>query len=339
MKTKVLIVGNPRETHVGRHFVNGARQAGIETPVMDVEEAYRAPRLIRSLCWHLLRHRPARLNRFNAEVIQCCEREQPTLVLATGIAPLTAPTLQRLRSMGITTANFLTDDPWNHNHRTTWFLPSLHDYDQVFTPRRANIPELQALQGPQIHYLPFAYAPEIHHPPGPMSDDEKHQWASEVLFIGGADPDRAAVMRSLVSQGLNLSLWGGYWDRMQDLRAYARGHAGPDAFCKLVAGAGVNLCLVRRANRDGHSMRSFELPAVGGSLLVEDTPEHREIFGQDGECVCYFSSPGEMAAQARLLLDDPVMRSRLARNVQERICHTGKNSYLDRLLTIVSQCG
>jgi hypothetical protein len=64
MTTKVLIVGNPRETHVGRHFMNGAPNAGLEAQIMDLAEAYEGPRWIKSLCWHLLGKRPQRLNRF-----------------------------------------------------------------------------------------------------------------------------------------------------------------------------------------------------------------------------------------------------------------------------------
>ena len=60
--------------------------------------------------------------------------------------------------------------------------------------------------------------------------------------------------------------------------------------------AKVNLCLVRRAKRDGHVMRSFEIAAVGGCMLAQDTDEHREIFGPEGEAVRLFS---RRAAPAR----------------------------------------
>jgi hypothetical protein len=47
-------------------------------------------------------------------------------------------------------------------------------------------------------------------------------------------------------------------------------------------------CPVRRASRDGHIMRSFEIAAVGGCMLAQDIDEHREIFGSEGEAVVYF---------------------------------------------------
>lgn len=338
MTTRVLIVGNPLETHVGRHLWNGAASAGVEAQILDLAQAYEGPRWVKSLCWHLLGKRPQRLNRFGDAVVRRSLAWKPGLVLTTGLAPLPARSLAQLRTAGITTANFLTDDPWNEHHHTPWFMRALPLYDHVFTPRRANMRELESLQGPQVHYLPFAYAPEIHYPPEALSAEEQTHWSSDVLFIGGADEERANIMRPLVVQGFQLSLWGGYWDRMSGLESLARGHAGPAEFRRLVAHAGVNLCLVRRANRDGHSMRTFELGAVGGCLAVEDTAEHREIFGPDGACVRYFASISELIAVLDSLLMNRAERDRLARAVQSRLVADGQHTYAARLKNIAATC-
>jgi hypothetical protein len=338
MNARVLIVGNPRETHVGRHFMNGAAAAGMEVQMMDLVAAYEGPGWIKSLCWHLLGKRPQRLARFSNDVLRRCLQWKPDLVLTTGIAPLSAAVLVQLRSWGTLTANFLTDDPWNKHHHSPWFMRALPHYKHVFTPRRANMPELERLSGPTVHYLPFAYAPEIHFPPKQLKGQERLTWASEVLFIGGADEERAEIMRSIAANGHRLDLWGGYWDRMPEFKAVARGHAGPEEFRSLVASAGVNLCLVRRANRDGHSMRSYELAAVGGCLAVEDTNEHREIFGNDGDCVRFFASPGELNQVICDLLANAAERERLAAAVNTRIVEHGRNSYSARLESICGTC-
>lgn len=336
---KVLILGNPGETHVGRHFLSASSAAGLESNLSDIIGAFEGPRLFRSLFWHAFGRRPMKLGRFSASIVERCRIERPNFLLATGIAPLSANALMAIRSLGVVTANFLTDDPWNPHHHAPWFMRALPCYDHVFTPRQANRTDLEGLKGPQIHYLPFAYAPEIHHPPDPMIEEESRNWNSEVLFIGGADDERAYLVRSLKTAGFGSSLWGGYWDRYQDLKTHAKGHADPIAFRKLVANAAVNLCLVRRANRDGHSMRSFELPAVGGCMLVEDTTEHREIFGKEGECVRFFNSPIDLVQQAQRLLPDPLERQRLALAVRAKICPDDRHTYGARLRTISAICG
>jgi spore maturation protein CgeB len=113
------------------------------------------------------------------------------------------------------------------------------------------------------------------------------------------------------------------------------GQMPPDEICGLTKAARVNICLVRRANRDGHVMRTYEIAAIGGCMVVEDTNEHREIFGEDGECVHYFSTPEDLAGLVRMLLADENERTRLSVAVRTRI-REGKNSYSDRLLTMIS---
>jgi spore maturation protein CgeB len=118
------------------------------------------------------------------------------------------------------------------------------------------------------------------------------------------------------------------------MRAHALGQQPPEQLCALTAAAKVNLCLVRRANRDGHVMRSFEIAALGGCMLAEDTEEHREIFGGDGECVVYFRNPAEAADRARRLLGDAAERARLACAVRARVVQ-GAHTYRDRLVTML----
>jgi hypothetical protein len=320
---------------VGGHFLRAAASIGVKASLVNVMSAYAGPRLVKALCWHLLGRRPPRLGAFGREVAERCVSERPDLVLSIGLAPLSAEAVGEIRRMGIKTANFLTDDPWNEHHHTPSFMRALPCYDHVFTPRRANMGDLEAIGGPRVHYLPFAYAPDVHHPPEVQDAGELRKWQSDVLFIGGADDERAGVIRALVQRGLMPGLWGGYWERYRDLSPHSHGHADAEAFRHLVDAARVNLCLVRRANRDGHSMRSYELPAVGGCLAVEDTEEHREMFGPEGECVSYFRSMDALGNLCHFLLEHPEECRRRTQAVHERICREGRNTYADRLETVL----
>jgi spore maturation protein CgeB len=76
-------------------------------------------------------------------------------------------------------------------------------------------------------------------------------------------------------------------------------------------------------------------------MLVEDTEEHREIFGPDGESVVYFRSIPEMVEKAGRLLASPVERQRLAVAVHSRIM-AGNHTYKDRLAAMwgrLEACG
>jgi spore maturation protein CgeB len=81
-------------------------------------------------------------------------------------------------------------------------------------------------------------------------------------------------------------------------------------------------------------MRTFEVPAIGACMLTEDTQEHREIFGEEGQAVVYFRSKSEMVEKLRWLLGHDHERERLASAAHELITN-GRNTYKDRLLQML----
>jgi spore maturation protein CgeB len=235
-----------------------------------------------------------------------------------------------MRAAGAITANYLTDDPWNPVHHAPWFLRALPQYSVVFSPRRGNLPDLEVTGPAAVHYLPFAYDPTLHFVEAPAVAD----YQSDVLFIGGADRDRIPPCRALAAAGLELAVYGDYWDRYPHMKRFWRGYADTRTLRMATRAARVCLCLVRRANRDGHTMRTFEAAAMGGCLLIEDTAEHREIFGRDGDAVVYFRSIPEMVERAKCLLQHDTDRHRLASAAHARVTQGG-NTYADRLQTIL----
>jgi spore maturation protein CgeB len=268
-------------------------------------------------------------------VLETCRSFQPTVLLATGIAPIESAALQAIRKLGVRTCNFLTDDIFNPVHHAPWFLSALPEYDQIFSPRLANIADLQTAGSRKASYVPFAYAPEIHFPEPPSGLSESAKYAADVFFAGGADNDRLPYMTAMIREGFKVALYGGRWERYRETRPAALGLADPQTVRKAAAGAKLSLCLVRRANRDGHSMRSFELPAMRTCMVVEDTPEHRAIFGPPGHAVEYFQTGEELLATAKRLIGDEAERERLAATCHARICDA-QNTYRDRLTIMLA---
>lgn len=326
-QVRLIIVGNAEPIHVGAHLRAAAEGLGIPVELCDTRAAFDAAWLVRQWSWRVQNHTPPRLAAFESEVGRACERFQPTHLLTTGLAPLRREALNGLRKQGIRTLNYLTDDPWNPAHRAAWFMDALVAYEAVFTPRRANMDELCALGCKHVEFLPFGYNPLVHFPdPNPPDT----AYASDVLFAGGADADRVPYVAALIEAGLDVRLYGGYWERYRETRAAARGHADPAALRRAVRRAGVCLNLVRRANRDDNVMRSFEVPAMGGCMLTEDTPTHRAVFGAEGEAVLYFETVEEMVTKTRNLLDAPAERQRLAEAGRATMVQRG-HAYAHRL--------
>lgn len=185
--------------------------------------------------------------------------------------------------------------------------------------------------------MPFGYAPEEHHAPREVTTEDRSRWGHLVAFIGGADRDRVSAVRALIRAGVPVGLWGGYWKEHPDLAPHAHGHADEEQCRRIVASAGANLCLVRRANRDGHSMRSYELPAIGGCLVVEETEDHRRLFGaQESAVFINLDSPGWPQKVSELLKAPEQVRAEM-RLAATRAVANASNTYASRLVAMLEE--
>ena len=332
-RAAVLLVGNPGQEHVGSHLRRAAEDLGLSVEFADLREASNGHWLARKAYWHLRGRRPVGLEPFSRRVVEQCARLRPDMLLTTGFAPVDAESLQEIGRLGVCRANYLTDDPWNPAQRTPWFLGALPHYDQVFSPRKANLDDLRALGCGRVSYLQFAYAPHLHFPET-LSVARKEELESDVIFAGGGDADRVPYVGALVCAGFHVALYGGYWDRFRATRTRSHGLKDPAFLREAISAAKIALCLVRRANRDGHCMRSFEAPAIGACMLVEKTEEHVELFGPEGRAVIYFESIPEMTEKAHWLLDRDAERNRLREAAHRLVCE-GNHTYKDRLRSIL----
>ena len=329
---RLLIVGHADPVHVGSHFLHAAASLGHDAEMCESAAAFAAPRWRQRLNWWLRGRRPSRLRAFSEHVVETARRTSPDVVLTTGLAPLDGRALQAIGQLGATRLNFLTDDPWSAGARPQWFLDTLPAYDRVFTPRRANLADLEAA-GALATYLPFAYSPNVHFREAPSAAERPH-FDADVVFAGGADPDRVAMAAALIQAGFRVALYGGYWDRDARTRAHARGFLDATGVRKAIHAARVCLCLVRRANRDGNCMRTFEVPAMGGCMLAEATDDHQQLFGAEHDAVTYFATTDEAVEKTRSLVGDPARRQRLAQRVFD-VVTTGGHTYADRLAAML----
>lgn len=334
----LLIIGCGEAGHVGRYLASAAASLHVDYELKDIAEAEASNSLVQAFHWRLREKRPAYLNRFANDVLETCRRHSPDIVLTTGSrVPLERQHIEILKRAGIRVVNYSTDDPWNPNLSAPWFIETLPVYDAVFTPRQRNMSDFKRCGVTTIHYLPFGYDPEVHKPG--RADDATAQVClssqrSDVLFVGGCDADRLPLISALADAGFCLALFGGYWKEHAATRRFARGIVSQDAIREASSAAAINLCLVRRANRDDHAMRSFEAAAIGGCIIAEDTPDHRDLFGPDRLAVRYFTTAGDLVSSVGELTGDDARREEMALRLAERMV-TRSDRYADRLMTML----
>ncbi len=263
---------------------------------------------------------------------------KPNLVLiikGTYVFPETLAEIKR--ATGALLVNYATDDPFNSRTCPHYVAESIPLYDVYACTKRAIMGDVSRAGCPHVVYVPFGYKPEVHFSEVPSTPAERARFGADVAFVGGCDGDRVPYFAALdrAMPDLKLALYGGYWNRDPWLRRHWRGFVFGRDFRLAVCGAKMNVNLVRRANRDGHVMRSFELPACGAFVLAERTAEHQELFAEDRE-VAYFGSPDELARKIEYYLSRGDERAAIAERGR-RLVTGGGHTYKDRLLAIIDK--
>jgi hypothetical protein len=221
---------------------------------------------------------------------------------------------------------FSEDDMFAKHNRTSRFDRALPLYDLVFTTKsyNANSAELPSLGAHRVVYVHQTYDPAQHFPPG-LSDEDITAYGSDLGFIGNYEFERARSMNALAKAGLAVRVWGNGWRRCpfsdEKLRLELRPlvNLPPDdlKYSKGIAATAINLCFLRKVNRDLHTSRTFEITAVGGFMLAERTPEHVEFFREGVEAE-FFSSEEELIQKSLRYLADPATRKAIAAAGQRR---------------------
>lgn len=332
LENEVLIIGGNGPADVGTHLCRAASACGLNVRFISSEKAHTSSRLLRFFARRFQDDFPIRAHEFSQAVYQQLEVARPRWLLTTGKAPVLCETLAEARRLGVTSINYSTDDPWNPRHAARWFFSALQEYDVVATPRVATIPDFHRLGVRRVAHVSFAYCPRAHRPDDRVVEDFSD---GDVFFAGGCDQDRLPFFRAIAEAGLRPILYGGYWNRHISLRRFHRGFVSLTGMATLHAQAPISVCLVRRANRDEHVMRSYEAAAMGACLVMEDTPAHRQLFGPDGRSVVYFNDPRSLVHACQRLLADAGLRQRLRLAARE-IVVGGRNTYEDRLNEILA---
>jgi spore maturation protein CgeB len=231
--------------------------------------------------------------------------------------------------------SFSEDDMFRRANRSAYYTWALPEYDVVFTTKsyNAEAAELPAMGARRVVFVDKGYCHRRHRPMQ-LSEDECRRLCADVGFVGSYERDRAELLLHLASNGVYVRVFGNGWGQWVGSHTNLEVHDRPvygDEYVKAICATRVNLCFLRKANRDLQTSRTMEIPACGGLMLAERTMEHRRLFEEDVEAA-YFDSrnPAELLHKVGYYLENETTRRSLADAGRER-CITSGYSHKERL--------
>jgi glycosyltransferase involved in cell wall biosynthesis len=245
--------------------------------------------------------------------------------------------------------SYSEDDMNNPINRTKAYCDGLGHYNAVITTKsyNANPAELPKLGAAKVIVVDKAYDPDRHHPLM-FDDDEAVRYGADVGFIGSFEQSRAEDLIYLAEKNIPVRVWGNGWESFKEnvpgltVERHALVNSGGDLFyTKGICATRINLCFLRKANRDLQTDRSIEIPACGGFMLAEYTDEHARLFDEDKEAV-FFRNREELVEKIRYYLDHEEQRAAIAKAGRERCVRDGYAN-MDRvqymLTRLFEECG
>lgn len=228
------------------------------------------------------------------------------------------------------------DDMYAKHSRSRYYTWGLKYYDIVFTTKAYNIEELKLLGAKRTELFLDSYDERMHHPYA-LTKEEKEKFSCDVGFIGSFEQDRAERMLYLAEHGVKIVIWGLDWgpwvNRHPNLDIKDKHLFGED-YAKAICATKINLCFLRKINRDEVTSRSMEIPACGGFMLGERTKRHQEFF-KEGKEAEFFETNEEMLEKINYYRAHEEERERIARVGAAR-CRMGGYSMKDQLRHILS---
>lgn len=293
------------------------------------------------------------IDRLNDLVLRKAKRLKPDLVWAEKQEYLDASTVEELKRQGAFTIHF-TPDPYFSLEwkRTRRMDDAISRFDALVFCKAYEKKDYSKI-GPAVSYMPLGYCDETHRPmPG-----GGQRWICDVGFVGGWEPRRSDFLDLIAKRGVNLKIWGAYWDFLKDgkwtLRRsiILRQLAGRESFeferrdgianalqggevlgqdyARALSNARIGVGFLRTTWPDQHTTRTFEIPGCGSMLLADRTEEHQGFFEEGREAV-FFSSAEEFVEKCVYYTSHESVRAKIALAGMRR-CMLSRYAYVYRV--------
>ena len=349
---KILFLGCIGEGQTSRMRMRALARLGHEVVGVDTLAPWTGASWLQRQAQRRLGRGPI-VDAINAEVVRTARDFGPDMVWAEKQEYLRPQTLRDLGAGGARLVHFTPDPYFSLSWKRTPLMDAaIGGFDVLLYCKAYERSDYEALGRPVV-YMPLGYCDETHRPLASTAS----RWRCSVGFLGGWEPRRERLLRSVAGTGADLKIWGGYWDFLGDGRwslrrriilgqlaggepfsihrddrlasAWQGEEVYGDDYARALSGADIGLGFLRKVCPDQHTTRTFEIPACGAMLLADRTEEHLEFFREGVEAE-FFDSEAELADKIGHYSKAEDARRKVA-NAGRRRCVEDRYAYVHRL--------
>ncbi len=256
------------------------------------------------------------VRRMNSGLIKAAKEQDSNLIfLEKGllIYPETIEALRRLPARPLL-VHYSPDDQMNSNNVSRHYRATMELFDVHITTKPFNLVELKELGAKRVILQRVGFDPGLHRIL-PDSAEGRRDFGASVSFAGAYEDARGKSIQSLERGEFDVRVWGPGWRRSgivntSNITIEGRGVWGED-YVAVINFSKINICFLRKVNRDVSTSRSVEIPASGGFMLGERTEEHLSMF-EEGVEAQFFESDDELFEKIRYYLAHDDERQRIA---------------------------
>lgn len=311
---KILYIGPASGTSLDR--ANAIKRLGHDVSIIDPFSFLPNSPWVARIIWHAAPEIFTPLVR--KKILQKIKGHTFDLTLVDSGELISRKTINSLKKFSKRVINYNIDDPYGYRDgcRFRVMRNSIPAYDLVVVVRDINIPEAKALGAKKVLCV-YRAADEITHSPRMLTDSDWEKWQSEALFVGTWMPERGPFFVTLIKRGVPLSIYGSNWHKdpqWETIKPFWKGpHLNGDDYAKAIQCSKLCIGVLSKENRDLHTTRSLEIPALGGLFCAERTSEHLCLY-EEGKEAEFWGSSDECVGKIHELLNDNIKANSIRQN-------------------------
>lgn len=283
---KILISGSDKPHAIEKIYHKHLTALGVETNIFAGQTLL--ANFIEKNIFNRIQNRLGFMQAVYEQISQTLENEveeqKPDVLLVFKGMEITPETIKRIKEKGVFVTNYNPDHPFiftgrgsgNKNVTNSFPLYNVH-----FCYSKLLQEQIEREYKIKTAFLPFGYE---------LSEEEFANCQAEteipkLCFLGNPDNERTEFIKKLVAEGIEITIYGHHWNRYltSNTKIELKPATYQLGYWKTLQKYRIQLNILRKHNVDSHNMRTFEVPAIGGVQLADDTTEHRLFFEPEKE--------------------------------------------------------